>query len=67
MNTEIGAKRNTRSKKNSKKNDGIAFHFHETAHTIDFENTQIIAEEKAYWKRTIIEAKQKEQTYLYGI
>ena len=41
--------------KTSKKNDGIAFHFHETGHVIDFENTQIIAEEKAYWKRLIIE------------
>ena len=29
-------------------NDGIAFHYHETGHAIDFENTQIIAEEKAY-------------------
>ena len=41
--------------KTSKKNDGIAFHFHETGHTIDFDNTAIIAEEKAYWKRLIIE------------
>ena len=32
--------------KTSKKNDGIAFHYHETGHAIDFENTQIIAEEK---------------------
>ena len=32
--------------KNSKKNDRIAFHYHETGHAIDFENTQIIAEEK---------------------
>ena len=41
--------------KTSKKNDGIAFHFHETGHIIDFDNTAIIAEEKAYWKRLIIE------------
>ena len=34
--------------KTSKKNDGIAFYFHETGHTIDFDNTAIIAEEKAY-------------------
>ena len=32
--------------KTSKKNDGIAFHQHETGHAINFENTQIIAEEK---------------------
>ena len=41
--------------KNSKKNDGIAFHFHETGHNIDFDKPEIIAEEKAYWKRLIIE------------
>ena len=41
--------------KTSKKNDEIAFHFHETGHIIDFDNTAIIAEEKAYWKRLIIE------------
>ena len=41
--------------KTSKKNDGIAFHFHETGHNIDFDKTEIIAEEKAYWKRLIIE------------
>ena len=32
--------------KTSKKKAGIAFHYHEMAHTIDFENTQIIADEK---------------------
>ena len=32
--------------KTSKKNNGIAFHYHEMGHAIDFENTQIIAEEK---------------------
>ena len=41
--------------KTSKKNDGIAFHYHEREHAIDFENTQIIADEKAYWKRLIIQ------------
>ena len=35
--------------KTTKKNDGIAFHYHETGHNIDFDNTAIIAEEKAYW------------------
>ena len=48
VNTEIGAKRNTKKKilKTWKKNDGIAFHYHETGHGIDFEISQIIAEEK---------------------
>ena len=32
--------------KNFKEKAGIAFHYHETGHAIDFENTQIIAEEK---------------------
>ena len=34
--------------KASKKNDGIAVHYHETGHNIDFDNTAIIAEGKAY-------------------
>ena len=38
-----------------KKYDGIALHWHETGHNIDFDNTTIIAEEKEYWKRLIIE------------
>ena len=32
--------------KTSKKKAEIALHYHETGHAIDFENTQIIAEEK---------------------
>ena len=32
--------------KTSKKKAGIAFHYHKMGHAIDFENTQIIAEEK---------------------
>ena len=41
-------KHKKKSLKTSKKNDGIAFHFHETGHIIDFDNTAIIGEEKAY-------------------
>ena len=48
--------------KTSKKNDGIAFHFHETGHNIDFDKTEIIAEEKAYWKRLIIEGLEIKKT-----
>ena len=47
VNTKIGAKRKKKQiLKTSKKNAGIAFHYHEMGHTIDFENTQIIADEK---------------------
>ena len=48
--------------------DGIAFHFHETGHNIDFYKTEIIAEEKAYWKRLIIEGLEikKEPTCRWG-
>ena len=53
MNTKIGAKRNTIRR--FKEEQWNCFHYHGTGHAIDFENTQIIAEEKAYWKRLIIE------------
>ena len=41
--------------KSNKKNDGIAYHHHYTGHKIDFTNTQILAEEKSYWRRRRIE------------
>ena len=41
--------------KSTKKNDGIAFHHHQTGHTIDFANTKILGEEKSYWRRLITE------------
>jgi len=41
--------------KSTKKNDGIAFHHHLTCHKFDFQNVEIIAEEKNYWRRLIIE------------
>ena len=39
----------------NEENDGIAFHHHQTGHNIDFEGTTILAEEKSYWRRLIIE------------
>ena len=39
----------------SKKNDGIAYHHHYTGHQIDFDNVEIITQEKSYWRRLIIE------------
>ena len=44
--------------KSSKKNDGIAFHHHQIGQTIDFENTEIITQEKNYWRRLIVEGKE---------
>ena len=39
----------------AKKNDGIAYHHHYTRHKIDFNNVQIITQEKSYWRRLIVE------------
>ena len=39
-------KHKKKSLKTSKKKAGMSFHYHETGLAIDFENTQIIAEEK---------------------
>ena len=33
----------------------MAFHHHSTGHKINFDGTEIIAEEKSYWRRLIIE------------
>ena len=41
--------------KSTKKTDGMAYHHHSTGHTINFKETEIITEEKNYWKRIIIE------------
>ena len=41
--------------KTTQKNDGIAYHHHSTGHQIDFDNVQIITQEKNYWRRLIIE------------
>ena len=37
------------------KNDGIAYHQILPGHAIDFKNTTILAEDKAYWPRVIKE------------
>ena len=41
--------------KSTKKNDGVAYHHHSTGHKIDFENVDIITQEKSYWRRLIRE------------
>ena len=41
--------------KTTQKNDGIAYHHHSTGHQIDFDNVQIIMQEKNYWRRLIVE------------
>ena len=37
--------------KTTQKNDGIAYHHHSTGHQIDFDNVQLITQEKNYWRR----------------
>ena len=41
--------------KSTKKNDGVAYHHHSTGHKTDFENVDIITQEKSYWRRLIQE------------
>ena len=41
--------------KNSKKDNGIAFHHIKTGHEFDFDNAEIIARETNYWRRLILE------------
>ena len=41
--------------KTTQKNDGIAYHHHSTGHQIDYDNVQIITQEKNYLRRLIIE------------
>ena len=52
-----GAERSTKNNccNLQKKNDGIAYHHHYTGHQIDFDNVEIITQEKSYWRRLIIE------------
>ena len=38
-----------------KKNGGMVFHHHSTGHEINWEGTEVITEEKNYWRRIIIE------------
>ena len=45
----------------AKKNDGIAYHHHYTGHKIDFDNVQIITQEKSYWRRLIAEGMEIKQ------
>ena len=41
--------------KSTKKNDGMAFHHQKMGHEINWEETEVITEEKNYWRRIIIE------------
>ena len=40
--------------KNSKKDNGIAFHHIKTGHDFDFDNTEIIARDTNYWRRLML-------------
>ena len=57
-NSELGLhNKETKFKKKllklTKKNDGIADHHHYTGHKIDFNNVEILAEKKNYWRRPL--------------
>jgi hypothetical protein len=41
--------------KSSKKDNGLAYHTHQTGHKFDFNNTEIVAREPNYWRRLILE------------
>ena len=42
-------------KKSTKKNNGVGYHHHSTGQKIDFENVDIITQEKSYWRSLIRE------------
>ena len=49
-NTKIGAKEiQKKNKKSTNRHDGIAFHHHQTGHTIDFANTKTWGKRKVTW------------------
>ena len=41
--------------KNAKKDNGLAFHHQKTGHDFDFDNTEILQQDKNYWRRLILE------------
>ena len=41
--------------KSAKKDNGLAFHHQKTGHEFDFENTEILCQDKSYWRRLILE------------
>ena len=41
--------------KNAKKDSGLAFHRQKTGHGFDFDNTEILQQDKNYWRRLILE------------
>ena len=63
QNTSGGVERNIKKQllNSAKKNDGIAYHHHYTGHKIDFDNVQIITQEKSYWRRLIVEGMEIKQ------
>ena len=40
---------------NAKKDNGLAFHHQKTGHDFDFDNTEILQQDKNYWRRLILE------------
>ena len=41
--------------KNVKKDNGLAFDHQKTGHEFDFDNTEILQQDKNYWRRLILE------------
>ena len=41
--------------KSAKKDNGLAFHHQKTGHEFDFENTEILCQDKSYWRGLILE------------
>ena len=41
--------------KNAKKDNDLAFHNQKTGHDFDFDNTEILQQDKNYWRRLILE------------
>ena len=40
---------------NAKKDNGLASHHQKTGHDFDFDNTEILQQDKNYWRRLILE------------
>ena len=41
--------------KNAKEDNGLAFHHQKTGHEFDFDNMEILQQDKNYWRRLILE------------
>ena len=54
--SEMCRKKTTTNKlKSERKDNGLAYHHLKTGHDFDFNNTKILAVEKNYWRRLIVE------------